>query len=110
LSIDATTLNEKWNGHLAVAVGVDGHNWMYLVPYSFIPFETTDNWTWFIEQLKKVIGDPPLLAICSHASEGLEDAVGSVFPNVEQKECFYHLVKNFQKGFRGLGIFNITSR
>jgi hypothetical protein len=26
LSIDATTLNGRWNGHLAAAVAVDGHN------------------------------------------------------------------------------------
>ena len=103
LSIDATALNGRWNGHLAAAVGVDGHNWMYPVAYGFIASETTDNWTWFMEQLKKAIGDPPLLAICSDACKGLEKAVGSVFPNAEQRECFYHLVKNFQKRFRGFG-------
>ena len=27
----------------------------------------------------------------------------NVFPNAEQRECFYHLVKNFQKRFRGVG-------
>ena len=95
LSIGATTLNGRWNGHLAVAIGVDDHNWMYLVAYAFIASETTDNWTWFMQQLKKAIGDPPLLAICSDACKGLEKAVGSVFPNAEQRECFYHLVKNF---------------
>ena len=90
LSIDATTLNGRWNGHLAAAVAVDGHNWMYPVAYGFIASETTDNWTWFMEQLKKAIGDPPLLAVCSDACKGLEN----VFPNAEQRECFYHLVKN----------------
>jgi transposase-like protein len=94
LSIDATTLNGRWNGHLAAAVAVDGHNWMYPVAYGFIASETTDNWTWFMEQLKKAIGDPPLLAVCSDACKGLENVVKNVFPNAEQRECFYHLVKN----------------
>ncbi len=44
LSIDATTLNGGWNGHLAAAVAVDGHNWMYPLAYGFIASETTDNW------------------------------------------------------------------
>jgi hypothetical protein len=56
-----------------------------------------------MEQLKKAICDPPLLAICSDAYKGLENAVKNVFPNAEQRECFYHLVRNFQKRFRGFG-------
>jgi hypothetical protein len=103
LSIDATTLNGRWNGHLAAATAVDGHNWMYPLAYGFIVREDTKNWTWFMEQLKKAIGDPPLLAICSHACKGLENAVKNVFPNAEQRECFYHLVKNFKKAYRGYG-------
>ena len=103
LSVDAAALNGRWNGHLAVAVAVDGHNWMYPVAYGFMASETTDNWTWFMEQLKKAIADPPLLAICSDACKGLENAVKSVFPTAEQRECFYHMVKNFQKRYRGFG-------
>ena len=103
LSVDATALNGRWNGHLAAAVAVDGHNWMYPVAYGFIAQETTVNWTWFMEQLKKAIGDLPLLAICSDACKGLENAVKNVFPNAEQRECFYHMVRNFKKRFRGFG-------
>jgi hypothetical protein len=88
---------------LAAAVSVDGHNWVYPVAYGFFVSETTDNWTWFMEQLKKAIGDPPLLAVCSDACKGLAKAVKKVFPNAEQRECFYHLVKNFKKKFRGFG-------
>jgi len=56
-----------------------------------------------MEQLKKAIGDLPLLAICSDACKGLENAVKNVFPNAEQRECFYHMVRNFKKRFRGFG-------
>ena len=31
LAVDSTALNGRWNGHLAAACAVDGHNWMYLV-------------------------------------------------------------------------------
>ena len=79
---------------MAVAVAVDGHNLMYPVAYGFMVSETTDNWTWFMEQLKKVIGDPPLLGICSDVCKGLENAMKNVFPNAEQRECFYHMHKN----------------
>ena len=45
LSIDSNALNGRWNGHLAAACGIDGHNWMYPVAFGFIDGETTDNWT-----------------------------------------------------------------
>src|SRR5438128_4661527 len=40
LSIDSTALNGRWNGHLAVATGVDGNNWMYPVAFGFFDSET----------------------------------------------------------------------
>ncbi|XP_037465458.1 uncharacterized protein LOC119337427 isoform X4 [Triticum dicoccoides] len=103
LSIDSTALNGRWNGHLASATAVDGHNWMYPLAFGFIASETEDNWTWFMNQLKMAIGDPPLLAVCTDACKGLENAVKNVFPNAEQRECFYHLTKNFSKRFHGFG-------
>jgi hypothetical protein len=35
LSVDSTTLNGRWNGHLCCAIGVDRQNWMYPVSYGF---------------------------------------------------------------------------
>jgi transposase-like protein len=72
---------------------------MYPVAYGFIASETKNNWTWFMEQLKKAIGDPPLLVVCSDACKGLETAVKTVFPYAEQRKCFYHMVKFFQKAY-----------
>ncbi|CAA0838635.1 Unknown protein [Striga hermonthica] len=101
LSIDSTELNGRWNGHLAAACGLDGHNWMYPVAFGFIDGETTDNWTWFMTQLHKAIGDLPVLAISSDACKGLENAVKNVFPHAEHRECFRHLMNNFIKRFGG---------
>jgi len=101
LSVDSTALNGRWNGHLAAACGIDGHNWMYPVAFGFIDGETTDNWTWFMTQLHKAIGDLPVLAISSDACKGLENAVKNVFPRAEHRECFRHLMNNFIKKFGG---------
>ena len=75
--------SRTWNGHLVAVVAVDGHNWMYPMAYGFIASETTNDWTWFMKQLKKAIGEPPLLAFISDACKGLENAVKNVFPNAE---------------------------
>lgn len=100
ISIDSTHLNGKWNGQLAVATALDGHNWMFPIAFGFFDAETTENWTWFMSQLKRAIGDLPILAVCTDACKGLENAVKVVFPNAEKRECIKHLMANFVKKFR----------
>ena len=101
LSIDSTALNGSWNGQLASATSIDGHNWMFPVAFGFFQSETTDNWTWFMQQLHKAIGKQPHLAISSDACKGLENVVKSVFSTAEHRECFWHLMQNFIKKFHG---------
>jgi hypothetical protein len=52
-------------------------------------------------QLHKALGDMPLLAVCTDACKGLEEAVKLVFPMVEQRECFKHLMDNYVKKYKG---------
>jgi hypothetical protein len=54
-----------------------------------------------MQQLQKAIGNPPYLAISSYACKGLENAVKTVYPWAEHRECFVHLMKNFVKRFQG---------
>jgi hypothetical protein len=101
LSVDSTALNGHWNGHLPSATSVDGHNWMFPVAFGFFESETKDSWIWSMQQLRKAIGNPPILAICSDACKGLTSAVNDVFPNAEKRECFRHLMQNYVKHFTG---------
>jgi transposase-like protein len=102
LSIDSTTLNGRWNGHLPSATAIDGYNWIFSLAFGFFGSETTKNWTWFMQQLQKAIGNPPYLAISLDACKGLENAVKIVYPWAEHRECFVHSMKNFVKRFQGL--------
>jgi hypothetical protein len=45
LSVDSTTLNGRWNGQLASATSVDGHNWMFPLAFGFFQSETIESWT-----------------------------------------------------------------
>jgi len=101
LSIDSTALNGRWNGHLFSAMALDGHNWMYPVAFGFFDGETTENWTWFMRQLQKAIGNPPHLAISSDAAKSIANAIQEVYPWAEHRECCIHLMKNFRKRFQG---------
>uniref|UniRef100_A0A453M9L0 MULE transposase domain-containing protein n=1 Tax=Aegilops tauschii subsp. strangulata TaxID=200361 RepID=A0A453M9L0_AEGTS len=95
LSIDSMAFNGRWRGYLAACTTLDGHNWMFPVAIGFIDGETEENWTWFMSQLNRALGSVPNLAICIDACKGLENAVKKVFPHVEQRECFRHLMANF---------------
>jgi hypothetical protein len=101
VGVDASFLHGKYTGQLVSATGVDGHNWLYHIAYGIFESETEDNWTWFLENLHKAIGDPPGLVLCSDACKGLEVAITNVFPNAENRECMRHLYSNFMKHYSG---------
>jgi hypothetical protein len=75
LSVDSTALNGRWNVHLPSVTSVDGHNWMFSVAFGFFEGESTQSWTWFMQQLRNAIGEPPILALCSDVCKGLAAAV-----------------------------------
>ena len=66
---------------MAAATAIDGHNWMYPLAFGFIDGETDDNWVWFMSQLKKAIGDLPLLDVCTDACKRLEKCSKTCFPS-----------------------------
>jgi hypothetical protein len=54
-----------------------------------------------MKQLHKAIGDPPHLSTSSDASKAIAHGVNVVYPWVEHRECFVHLMKIFSKKFQG---------
>ena len=101
ISIDSTTLNGIWNGHLPSTQALDGHNWMYPLAFGLFDSETKENWIWFMEQLSKAIGPMDKLAVCTDACKGLEVAVAQVRPQCVKRECFKHLMENMKKYYSG---------
>ena len=43
ISVDSTALNGVWNGHMSVALALDGHNWMFHVAFGLFDLETKEN-------------------------------------------------------------------
>jgi hypothetical protein len=102
LGIDSTALTWRWKSQFASAIGIDGHNWMYLVAYGVFESESKESWDWFMIKLAEAIGSPPGLVISTDARKGINAAVTKVFINgVEHRECMKHLFKNFQRRFNG---------
>lgn len=101
LAIDSTFLTGRFKGQLATACAVDGHNWMYPVAFGVMDSETNDNWIWFMQRLREAIGSPRGLTICTDAGVPIMAGVKGVFPEVEHRECMFHLVNNFKKRYHG---------
>jgi hypothetical protein len=58
LAVDATALHGRFKGQLVAATTVDGHNWMFPVAYGVLEVESEESWTWFLQNLRDLIGHP----------------------------------------------------
>lgn len=52
IGLDGCFLKGLMKGQLFAAVGRDGNNQMFPIAWAIVEKETTESWTWFIEQLK----------------------------------------------------------
>lgn len=104
LAIDSTFLTGKFNGQLAIACAVDGHNWIYPVAFGVMDSESGDNWIWFMQRLRDAIGIPEGLTISTDAGQTIIASVEAVFPSAEHRKCMFHLVNNFKKKVSWKGI------
>ena len=43
ISIDSTTLNGQWKGHMSAANTIDRHNWMFPIAFGFFNSKTKEN-------------------------------------------------------------------
>nr|KAJ0197684.1 hypothetical protein LSAT_V11C700371480 [Lactuca sativa] len=51
IGLDGTFMKGPYPGQVLTVVGVDSNNGIYPLAYALVENETTDSWTWFLEQL-----------------------------------------------------------
>ena len=80
--IDATFLKGRMKGVLFVAATKDGNEQIYPLAFGVGDSENDNAWTWFITELRAVIGTPPPadLVFVSDRHNSIKKAVKSVFP------------------------------
>ncbi|KAK1618945.1 hypothetical protein QYE76_024462 [Lolium multiflorum] len=82
LAVDAIAFHGRFKGQLVVATAVDGHSWMFHVAYGVLEVESEESWTWFLPNLRDLIGHPTGLVIHTDACK---DQAGAA--NVEENEA-----------------------
>ncbi|KAK1625815.1 hypothetical protein QYE76_000130 [Lolium multiflorum] len=90
LAVDATALHDRFKGQLVSTTAVDGNNWMFHVAYGVLEVESEESWTWFLQNLRDLIGHPPGLTIHTNACKvnpafGMKDQAGAA--NAEENEA-----------------------
>jgi hypothetical protein len=81
----------------------------------FVESESKDNCTWFLQQLRKAIGEPPILVVSSDACKGLTMVVAEVFPHTDYmkqfagKEYMYPATRAYKIEVYGLHMVNVAS-
>ncbi|XP_028080765.1 protein FAR1-RELATED SEQUENCE 4-like [Camellia sinensis] len=100
LFLDGTFLKERFKGNLLAATGKDGNKGLFPLAFAIVDSETTTNWTWFLQQLTKVVSSARALTFISDRNIGLLESLPAVFPFTHHAYCLQHLQANLRDKLR----------
>ena len=98
LTVDATYFKVRENSRVIskafmIAYGTNAEGHREILGFGVYANESNATWTDFLLGLKKR-GLTGLLMITSDAHEGIQNAIGKVFPNVAWQRCQFHFSRN----------------
>ncbi|XP_059626251.1 uncharacterized protein LOC132269179 [Cornus florida] len=96
LSIDACYLSGNYKGTLLGATGYDTDEGLYPLAYAVVSGETDEDWLWFLQNVKEVIGGR-IVTIITDRNSSLISGVRDVFGSQCHSWCLRHLMENFTK-------------
>jgi hypothetical protein len=99
IGLDGCFIKLTSGAQILAATARDGNNNIYPIAWGVVAKEDTENWQWFLEQLKQALGGDHgqfgYYTIMSDRQKGLLKAVSTVFPNSPQRYCLRHIYANF---------------
>ncbi|KAL5544667.1 hypothetical protein UlMin_008451 [Ulmus minor] len=100
VGIDGTFLKGQYWGVLLVATAQDSNDQCYPLAWGIVDSENEDAWTWFLTQLKEVIGDTDELALISDRAPSIKKAISTVFEKAHHGACAWHVAQNIKNKFK----------
>ncbi|XP_057770155.1 uncharacterized protein LOC130989987 [Salvia miltiorrhiza] len=99
IGLDGCFLKTYLGGQLLCAVSKDGNNQMFPVAWAVVEAENEECWSWFIKILLEDLGvtDGLGISFISDQQKGLQNAVASLAPFAEHRNCARHVYCNWKK-------------
>ena len=94
IAIDSTHMSGTYKGVLFSTTTYDANDFMFPLAFSVMSLENYENWSWFSQNLKKVVGDKEVVIISNRHPAFLR-SVPEVFGLENHTYCYCHLKENF---------------
>uniref|UniRef100_A0A9I9EJ81 Protein FAR-RED ELONGATED HYPOCOTYL 3-like n=1 Tax=Cucumis melo TaxID=3656 RepID=A0A9I9EJ81_CUCME len=92
ISINETSLKNKYDGTLLSASTPDSNDHIFPLAFCVVDSENDSSWTWFCNQLKRIIGERNDVVIVSDRHRSICKAIKVVFSNILHCICLVHLL------------------
>ncbi|KAA0065298.1 protein FAR1-RELATED SEQUENCE 3-like [Cucumis melo var. makuwa] len=100
ISIDGTSLKNKYGGTLLSASTPDANDQIFSLAFCVVDYENDSSWTRFCNQLKRIIGGRNEVDIVSDIHKSICKVIEVVFPNVLHCMCLVHLLRNLKLKYK----------
>ena len=94
ISIDSSHLSGPYGGTLFSASAYDGNDSMFPLAFGVVGSENYEDWSWFLQNMKKVVGNREVVII-SYRHPALLRSVHEIFGTENHAYCYRHLKENF---------------
>ncbi|KAK9289824.1 hypothetical protein L1049_007984 [Liquidambar formosana] len=101
LFMDGTFLKSRYKGQLLAATTKDGNQGLLPVAFAVVDAESEDNWRWFFENLREIVGDARQLMFISDRNNRLKSALPKIFPIAYHAYCLHYWKMNLRDKVRG---------
>ncbi|KAK9289534.1 hypothetical protein L1049_007689 [Liquidambar formosana] len=96
IAVNSSFLSAPYRGALYSATAFNADDEMYPLAFGILSYENYEDWLWFLQHLKGLIGSLKV-TIISDRHNALLESVGEVFGIQNHSHCFTHLKENFGK-------------